>query len=95
MKWAYKNGVVLPRTITILSDDLTLQSNVFCGDETGAWGINKVIANKNSTTESYIESLSTKGDNAAAKKYFETLDMSATESAARAQVIADGIHLEK
>ena len=94
-KWAYKNGVNLPRTITILNDELTLESNVFSGDETGAWGINKVIANKNSTTEGYIESLSTKGDNAAAKKYFEILDMSVTEAIARAQIAADGIHLQK
>lgn len=94
-KWAYKNGKRVPRTITVLNDGIVLEGAVFAGDETGSWGINAVRAADNSTTAKHISELSDGGSFAAAKNNFTVLDMVPAEAAARAQIIADGIHLEK
>jgi len=94
-KWAYNNGVNVPRTITILNDSVELDSAVFAGDETGAWGINAVRAPADSTVSEYMASQSDSGSGAPAKKKFTVLNMNLTEAAARAQITADGIHFEK
>lgn len=94
-KWAYKNGARVPRTITVLNDGLVLEGAVFAGDETGSWGVNAVRAVENSTTAKHISELSDGGSFAAAKNNFTILDMIPSEAAARAQIVADGIHLEK
>lgn len=92
-KWAYKDGVAVPRTITILNDEVEIAAAAFAGDETGAWGINAVRASAGSSAVAFMEHQSDSGSGAPAKKNFKVLNMTAAEAAARAQIAADGIHL--
>lgn len=94
-KWAYSNGVNIPRSITILNDSIELDTAVFAGDETGAWGINAVRAPAVSTVSEYMEKQNDSGSGAPAKKKYTALNMTLTEAAAYAQITADGIHFEK
>lgn len=94
-KWAYNNGVRAPRTITVLNDAVELDAAVFVGDNTGSWGVNVVKARENSSTAEHIASLSDGGSFVVAKENFTILQMSVQEAVARAQILADGIHLIK
>lgn len=88
--WAYKNGKNVPRTITILSATPELASGIFGGDNTGAWAPNAPRILEGSSLDNYIASYN---DEASVKKNLSYLNMGIAESAARAQITADGIKL--
>lgn len=91
-KWA---GDRAPRMITVLNDEIETVYGMFAGDESGAWGINTVRASENSSITKYMDETTEAASDATAKKYYSYLDMSLSEAAARAQIVADGIHVLK
>lgn len=90
-KWAYKNGVNVPRTITVLGKNVEIDATAFAGDTTGAWATNIVRYVEGSTVQAYLASQSSTGSMAPAKENATVLSMSLCEAAARAQIAADSL----